>query len=32
MRHDFKNIDFQGVDLEEYNSIDIKFLRKKKKI
>ncbi|HDK7176449.1 TPA: DUF4179 domain-containing protein [Clostridium botulinum] len=30
MRHDFKNIDFQDVDLEEYNSIDIKFSNKEK--
>ncbi|EKO1911132.1 DUF4179 domain-containing protein [Clostridium botulinum] len=30
MRHDFKNIDFQDVDLEEYNSIDIKFSKKEK--
>ncbi|HDK7157947.1 TPA: DUF4179 domain-containing protein [Clostridium botulinum] len=30
MRHDFKNIHFQDVDLEEYNSIDIKFSNKEK--
>ncbi|MBU5298940.1 DUF4179 domain-containing protein [Clostridium sporogenes] len=30
MRHDFKNIDFQDVDLEEYNSIYIKFSNKEK--
>ena len=30
MNYDFENIHFQDVDLEEYNSIDIKFSNKEK--
>ncbi|NFV12375.1 DUF4179 domain-containing protein [Clostridium sporogenes] len=32
MSNDFKNINFQDVDLEKYNSIDIKFSKKEKEV